>query len=74
MGIQAFGALAAGAVASLLPTTSTMGLALIIPVAYSSWVLVRTLPPAVIDLRAGDDTLARDATGDADSTRRDSVS
>jgi MFS family permease len=51
MGIQAFGALAAGAVASALPTTSTMALALIIPVAYSSWVLLRTLPPAVIDLR-----------------------
>ena len=35
MGIQAAGALTAGAVASVLPTTSTMALALIIPVAYS---------------------------------------
>ena len=51
MGIQALGALAAGAIASVLPTTSTMGLALIIPVAYSSWALLRTLPPAEIDLR-----------------------
>jgi hypothetical protein len=73
MGIQAFGALAAGAVASLLPTTSTMGLALIIPVAYSSWVLVRTLPPAVIDLRA-DEARASGDTDDADSNRRDSMS
>ena len=48
MGMQAFSALAAGAVATFLPTTSTMGLALIIPVAYSSWALLRTLPPAVI--------------------------
>jgi MFS family permease len=51
MGIQAFGALAAGAVATYLPTASTMALALVIPVAYSSWALVRTLPPAVVDLR-----------------------
>jgi Na+-transporting NADH:ubiquinone oxidoreductase subunit NqrD len=51
MGVQAFGALAAGAVASLLPTTSTMAIALVIPVAYSSWALIRTLPPAVVDLR-----------------------
>ena len=51
MGIQAFGALGAGAVATLLPTTSTMAIALILPVAYSSWALLRTLPPAVIDLR-----------------------
>lgn len=51
MGIQALGALGAGAIASLLPTTSTMALALILPVAYSSWALLRTLPPAVIDLR-----------------------
>ncbi|HUV49109.1 MAG TPA: hypothetical protein VMX11_09030, partial [Actinomycetes bacterium] len=49
--IQAFGALGAGAVATLLPTTSTMAIALILPVAYSSWALLRTLPPAVIDLR-----------------------
>jgi len=51
MGIQAFGALAAGAIATALPTTSTMAIALILPVAYSSWALLRTLPPAVIDLR-----------------------
>lgn len=51
MGIQAFGAFAAGAVASTMPVTSVMALALIVPVAYSSWVLLRTLPPAVIDLR-----------------------
>jgi MFS family permease len=51
MGIQALGALAAGAVATTLPVTSVMALALIVPVAYSSWALLRTLPPAVIDLR-----------------------
>jgi len=62
MGIQAFGALAAGAMASLLPTTSTMAIALILPVAYSSWALVRTLPPAVIDLRSSADSDAVDAT------------
>ena len=42
MGIQAFGALAAGAMASLLPTTSTMAIALVLPVAYSSWALIRS--------------------------------
>jgi MFS family permease len=52
MGVQAVGALAAGALASIIPTTSTMALALIVPVAYSSWALLRTLPPAEIDLRA----------------------
>lgn len=64
MGMQAFGALAAGAMASLLPTTSTMAIALIIPVAYSSWALIRTLPPAVIDLRSAADSDASDATSD----------
>jgi MFS family permease len=53
MGVQAVGALGAGLVASLIPTTSTMALALIVPVAYSSWALLRTLPPAAIDLRTG---------------------
>jgi MFS family permease len=51
MGVQALGALAAGAAASMMSVTSVMALALIIPVAYSSWALLRTLPPAVIDLR-----------------------
>jgi MFS family permease len=51
MGIQAVGALSAGALASLIPTASTMALALIVPVAYSSVALLRTLPPAEIDLR-----------------------
>ncbi len=68
MGIQALGALAAGAVATVLPTTSTMAIALILPVAYSSWALLRTLPPAVIDLRSAHPvapgTTASDATSD----------
>jgi MFS family permease len=55
MGVQAIGALAAGAIASVIPTTSTMAIALIIPVAYSSWALLRTLPPAEIDLRTPSD-------------------
>ena len=68
MGVQAFGALAAGAVATLLPTTSTMGLALVIPVAYSSWVLLRTLPPSAIDLRdAGSGEVAAKEAGSAAS-------
>jgi hypothetical protein len=73
MGIQAFGALAAGAVATFLPTTSTMGLALIIPVAYSSWALLRTLRPAVIDVRSksGGDAAAKPAGVESD--RRDSL-
>jgi MFS family permease len=53
MGVQAAGALAAGVLASFIPTSSTMALALIVPVAYSSWALLRTLPPAEIDLRTG---------------------
>jgi len=73
MGIQAFGALAAGALATFLPTTSTMGLALIIPVAYSSWALLRTLPPAVIDVRGTRaDADASDDVG-AGSDSRDSL-
>jgi MFS family permease len=51
MGVQAVGALGAGVLASQIPTTSTMALVLIVPVAYSSWALLRTLPPAEIDLR-----------------------
>jgi hypothetical protein len=64
MGIQAFGALAAGAVASVLPTTSTMAVALVIPVAYSSWALIRTLSPAEIDLRSTADINDADVTSD----------
>jgi MFS family permease len=63
MGIQAFAAFAAGAVATALPTTSTMALALIVPVAYSSWALVRTLPPAAIDLRGR--TISLDEASDS---------
>ncbi|HEX5018402.1 MAG TPA: MFS transporter [Actinomycetes bacterium] len=56
MGVQAAGALGAGLVASALPTTTTMALALILPIAYSSWALLRTLPPAEIDLRGPSST------------------
>jgi hypothetical protein len=67
MGIQAVGALAAGAVATVLPTTSTMAIALILPVAYSSWALIRSLPPAVVDLRSAESDRAADGTSSAAS-------
>ena len=70
MGIQAVGALCAGAVATLLPITTTMALALILPVAYSSWALLRTAPPAEIDLR---DRSALPDAQDADSSPNSSL-
>ena len=72
MGVQAAGALGAGVLASLLPTTSTMAIALIVPVAYSSWALLRTLPPAEIDLRTGVPS-ELDSTPESESASRNSV-
>ena len=72
MGVQAAGALGAGVLASFIPTPSTMALALIVPVVYSSWALLRTLPPAEIDLR----TVGTEEVGEAhqpDSGARDRV-
>ena len=59
MGIQAVGAVLAGAVALALPASITMSASLVLPVAYSIWVLLRTkATPATIDLTEphGDDT------------------
>ncbi|MEO8330437.1 MAG: MFS transporter, partial [Candidatus Nanopelagicales bacterium] len=51
MGIQAVGALAAGAAAVLIPATSAMAAALLLPVGYGLWVLLRPVEDqATIDL------------------------
>ncbi|HVQ86726.1 MAG TPA: hypothetical protein VMT88_00960 [Actinomycetes bacterium] len=59
MGIQAVGALAAGAAAVFILPTTAMSAALVLPVAYGVWVLVRPVSePQTIDLteRAGTDS------------------
>lgn len=57
MGIQAVGALMAGAIALMLPASVTMALSLVPPVGYSAWVLLRTKRSAtVIDLTGTDTT------------------
>ena len=76
MGIQAVGALAAGAVALSVSATTTMAGALVIPVAYGLWVLIRKVPePLTIDLTEPSTTvvLPHDSKAERPATSRDQL-